>query len=92
MEAIETTVEFIMDDPRFQKERPFAVHVGPDDKYSPMDPNLSTIPFAGNMDFFRLGARTPSPLGGARGHPGHPIKTPVSHIHLSTTPKTIYRV
>jgi hypothetical protein len=50
------------------------------------------IPFAGDMDFFRLGARTPNPLGGARGHPGHPIKTPVSHTHLSTTPKTIYRV
>jgi hypothetical protein len=53
---------------------------------------IAPIPFAGDMDFFRLGARTPSPLGGARGHPGHPIKTPVSHTHLSTTPKTIYRV
>jgi hypothetical protein len=53
---------------------------------------LDVIPFAGDMDFFRLGASTPNSLGGARGHPGHPIKTPVSHTHLSTTPKTIYRV
>jgi hypothetical protein len=43
MEPIETTIEFIVDDPRFQKERPFAVHVGPNDKYSPVDPKLSTI-------------------------------------------------
>jgi hypothetical protein len=56
------------------------------------DREYDAIPFAGDMDFFRLGAGTPNPLGGARGHPGHPIKTPVSHTHLSTTPKTIYRV
>lgn len=43
MEPIETTLEFIVDYPKFQKERPFAVHLGPDDTYSPLDPKLNTI-------------------------------------------------
>jgi hypothetical protein len=50
------------------------------------------ISFAGNLDFSRLGAGTPNPLGGAREHPGYCIKTAVSHTNPSTTPKTIYRV
>jgi hypothetical protein len=54
MEPIETTIEFIVDDHRFQKERPFAVHVGPNDKYSPVDPKLSTIPFDGRSYIFLL--------------------------------------
>jgi hypothetical protein len=29
------------------------------------------ISFAGNLDFSRLGAGTPNPLGGAREHPGY---------------------
>jgi hypothetical protein len=43
MEPIETTLEFIVDNPRFQKERPFAVHLKPDEKCSPLDQKLNTI-------------------------------------------------
>ncbi|KAL2671551.1 hypothetical protein Neosp_014141 [[Neocosmospora] mangrovei] len=45
MEPIETHLEYIIDDPRFKTERPFAVHVGDHqlDKYQPEDPRLNTI-------------------------------------------------
>ena len=43
MEPINTELEFIVDNPKFTTERPFAVYVAPNAKYSPMDPRLSTI-------------------------------------------------
>jgi len=43
MKPISTTLEYIVDDPRYRKERPFAVHLGPNDKYDPADPALNTI-------------------------------------------------
>jgi hypothetical protein len=37
--------------------------------------------------FSCLGARTPNPLGGTRGHPGRPIKTAVSDTPYQQLPR-----
>lgn len=45
MEPIGTHLEYIVDDPKFKTERPFAVHLGDHqlDKYQTKDPRLNTI-------------------------------------------------
>lgn len=47
MQPIDTSLQFIVDKPRFKKERPFAVHIGENqtDKFAPDDPALNTIEF-----------------------------------------------
>lgn len=45
MQPIDTSLDFIVDKPRFKTERPFAIHIGEDqaDKFAPDDPALNTI-------------------------------------------------
>jgi hypothetical protein len=43
MESISTSIEYLVDDPRFKKERPYAVHLIPGSKLTVSEEALNTV-------------------------------------------------
>lgn len=43
MDPINTSIEYLVDDPRFRTERPFAIHVDPSGEFNPENSNLNTV-------------------------------------------------